>query len=73
MTRWLRRLFGSRTGESYAEAYARIAAEIERDYPIEKLRADSQRKANEAWARREAVRVRNDHGGEYERGMEGLQ
>ena len=42
MIRWFRRLMGE--GESYDEAYARIAAEIERDYPIAQLRADTLRR-----------------------------
>lgn len=72
MMRWLRRLFGG-TGESYDEAYARIAAEIERDYPIEQMRAESRMKETLAGIERAARRKRLDGGGEYERGMDGFQ
>jgi hypothetical protein len=71
---WFRNWICRRMGwETCDEAHARIAAGIERDYPIEKMREDSRRKENEAHARREAVRARNDHDGEYQRGMEGFQ
>ena len=71
---WLRDLISHMMGwETYDEACARISAEIERDYPRAKMLAESQRKADEAEARREAVRKRNDRGGEYERGMKGFQ
>lgn len=70
---WWRRLLGSRTGESYAEAYARIAAEIERDYPLEQMRAETRMRNLQTWIAREEVRRRLDGGGEYQRGMEGFQ
>ena len=61
------------TGETYAEAYARIAAEIERDHPIEQVRAMSRMKALQAAIAREELRKHLDAGGEYERGEPGLQ
>ena len=70
---WWRRLLGSRTGESYAEVHARIAAEIERDYPLDQMRAVSKMRALQASIAREEVRHRLDAGGEYQRGMEGFQ
>jgi hypothetical protein len=68
---WWRRLFPRR--ESYAEAYARITAEIERDYPLDQLRAMNKMKALQREIAREEVRRRLDGGGEYQRGMEGFQ
>ena len=70
---WWRRLLGSRTGESYAEAYARIAAEIERDYPLDQVRAMNKMKNLQMRIAREENRKRLDAGGEYQRGMEGFQ
>ena len=70
--RWLRRLFGG-TGESHDEAHARIAAEIERDYPIDQMRAESRMRAVLAAIALEERRKRLDAGGEYERGIEGMQ
>ena len=70
---WWRRLLGSRTGESYAEAHARITAEIERDYPLDQVLAMHKMKNLQARIAREEVRHRLDAGGEYQRGMEGLQ
>jgi hypothetical protein len=58
---------------SFAEAYAQATADIEREYPIEKMRADSQARADAAWAAREEVRKRLDRDGEYQRGEPGLQ
>ena len=72
MMRWLRRLFGG-TGESYDEAHARIAAEIERDYPIEQTRAEARLRTLQAAVALEERRKRLDAGGEYERGIEGMQ
>jgi hypothetical protein len=55
--------------ETYDEAHARIAAEIERDYPRPNFKELDRRRARE----REAKARRLDHDGEYQRGMEGFQ
>ena len=68
---WWRRLFPRRPG--FAEAYAKALAEIERDYPLDQMRAVSKMKALQRAIAREEVRHRLDGGGEYQRGMEGLQ
>jgi hypothetical protein len=54
----------------------RLAAhsgEIERDYPLEQLRAERRMRVEMERIAREMVRERLDGGGEYERGIEGMQ
>jgi hypothetical protein len=59
--------------ETYDEAYARIATEIERDFP--RMTAEERRLQDEMAAiAKEVIRRRLDGpDGEYERGIEGLQ
>ena len=58
---------------SYAEAYARVYEEIEREHPIEQVRAMNRMKEVQRRIAREMLRRRLDGGGEYERGIEGFQ
>ena len=71
--KWLRDWVCHRMGwETHDEAYARIWAQMEFRYPrkTRAQREEERRRADEAY---EALRKRLDAGGEYERGMEGLQ
>jgi hypothetical protein len=70
--RWLRRLFGG-TGETREEAIARLHAEIEREYPLEQMRAERRMRALQDKIARDERRRRLSNGGEYEHGIEGLQ
>ncbi len=65
-------MFGG-TGETREEAIARIHAEIEREYPLEQMRAESRLKALQAKIARDERRLRLLNGGEYEHGLEGFQ
>jgi hypothetical protein len=71
---WLRDWIYHRLGwETYEEAYARILGEIERDYPLDQVLAMNRMKNLRAEIAREERRKVLDCGGEYERGIEGLQ
>jgi hypothetical protein len=59
--------------ETYEEALARIAYEIERDYPLDQMRAENRMRNEIARIEREMRSQRLDRGGEYERGIKGLQ
>ena len=58
---------------SYAEAYARAMADIEREHPIDQVRAMNRMKNLQRQIAREELRHRLDGGGEYERGIKGMQ
>ena len=58
---------------SFAAAYAQALAEIEREHPIEQVRAMSRMQALQRRIAREEQHKRMDAGGEYERGIEGMQ
>ena len=59
--------------ETHDEVIARIFAEIEREYPLDQVRAMNKMKNLQREIAREEVRHRLDAGGEYQRGIEGLQ
>ena len=71
MLTWWRRLFPRRPG--FAEAYAQALEDIEREYPIEQVRAMNRMKNLQAKIAREELRKHLDGGGEYQRGEPGLQ
>ena len=71
MLTWWRRRFPRRPG--FMEAYAQALADIERDYPIEQMRAEQRMAAVQRQIARELLRKHLDGGGEYERGEPGLQ
>ena len=58
---------------SFAEAYAKALADIEREYPLDQVRAMNRMKNLQAQIAREELRHRLDGGGEYQRGEPGLQ
>ena len=58
---------------SFAEAYAKALADIEREYPLDQVRAMNRMKNLQAQIAREEQHRRLDGGGEYQRGEPGLQ
>lgn len=58
---------------SFAEAYAKALEDIEREHPIDQVRAMNRMKNVQRQIAREELRKRLDGGGEYERGIEGFQ
>ena len=58
---------------SFAAAYAQALADIEREYPLDQVRAMNRMKNLQRQIAREELRKRLDGGGEYERGIEGMQ
>ena len=58
---------------SFAEAYVKALADIEREYPLDQVRAMNRMKNLQRQIAREELRKQLDGGGEYERGTEGLQ
>jgi hypothetical protein len=58
---------------TYAQALAQVWADIERDYPLDQVRAENRMREEQQKIAREERHKRLDGGGEYERGEPGLQ
>ena len=54
-------------------SFAAALADIEREHPLDQMRAMNRMKNLQRQIAREELRKRLDGGGEYERGIEGLQ
>ena len=58
---------------SFAEAYAKALADIEREFPIDQVRASQRMKSEMDRIARVLRSERMNNGGEYENGMKGFR